>query len=117
MARELTLSTFDAPARAGNLPLDVAAPERGWTWPPASVTLITGEHEAVLVDTLSHRRADAPNDAAVLQDTIDYLEDADRILAGGPTASEFTTQMRSAHSTRLNLTTLSFSTAILGLAG
>lgn len=284
MTREPTLSTFDAPARPGNLALGVPAPEGGWTWPPTSVTLIAGEREAVLVDTLptvvdsrqladwiaasgrdlttiyithahidhflgtatllerfprarvvateatvgliveesetgkdrdtygplfadeigsvivvpevltdhridleghelravdagpsdvshssflhvpelaavivgdiayndvhpplfdsdpdsrrrwiqtlkdvqavepeivvaAHRRAGAPNDAVVLQDTIDYIEDADRILAGGPTASGFTTAMRSAHPTRHNLTTLILSTAMLGLEG
>lgn len=282
MNHELTLSTFDAPARAGNLPLDGPAPQGGWTWPPTSVTLIAGEQQAVLVDTLptvvdslrladwiaasgkrlttiylthahidhflgtatllerfprarvvaleatvrlineesetgtdrrtygplfadeigsvviipevltdhqidleghelqavdagpsdishssflhvpelaaaivgdiayndvhlplfdtdpgsrqrwtqtlaevqavdpeivvaAHRRADAPNDAVVLQDTIDYLEDADRILAGGPTARGFIAQMSAAHPTRLNLTTLIFSAAMLGL--
>lgn len=282
MNRELTLSTFDAPARAGNLPLVGPAPQGGWTWPPTSVTLIAGEQQAVLIDTLptvvdslrladwiaasgkrltsiylthahidhylgtatllerfpgarvvalagtirlideesktgkdrqtygalfadeigsaviipevltdhqidleghellavnagssdisyssflhipelaavivgdiayndvhlplfdtdpgsrkrwiqsivevqavdpeivvaSHRRAGAPNDAAVLHDTIDYLNDADRILASGPTAREFIAQMRTAHPTRLNLTTLIFSTSMLGL--
>ena len=46
------LSTFAAPARPLNIPLDVAAPEGGWTWPPTSVTLIAGDREAILVDTL-----------------------------------------------------------------
>ncbi|BCJ49387.1 MBL fold metallo-hydrolase [Actinoplanes sp. NBRC 14428] len=284
MSRALTLSTFDAPARAGNLTLGVPAPEGGWTWPPTSVTLIAGEREAVLVDTLptvvdsrrladwiaasgrelatiylthahldhylgtaallerfpgarvvatgdtarliaeeartgkdrgtfgplfadeigavvvvpevlgghridleghelravaagpseishssflhvpelaavivgdiaydevhlplydsdpgsrrrwirtirdvqavdpeivvaAHRRAGARTGATVLQKTIDYLEEADRLLADGPTASGFTARMRSAHPTRLNLTTLIFSAALLGLEG
>ena len=52
MNNQLTLSTFAAPARPLNIPLDVAAPEGGWTWPPTSVTLIAGDREAILVDTL-----------------------------------------------------------------
>ena len=52
MNNPLTLSTFAAPARPLNIPLDVAAPEGGWTWPPTSVTLIAGERDAILVDTV-----------------------------------------------------------------
>ncbi|MBT2552545.1 MBL fold metallo-hydrolase [Arthrobacter sp. ISL-5] len=52
MRTQLTLSNFTAPSRPLNLPLDVAAPEGGWTWPPTSVTLIAGEREAILVDTV-----------------------------------------------------------------
>ncbi|MFD3497096.1 MBL fold metallo-hydrolase [Streptomyces sp. NPDC058678] len=52
MSTALTLSTFTAPARPLKIPLPVDAPEGGWTWPPTSVTLIAGEHDAVLVDTV-----------------------------------------------------------------
>lgn len=52
MSNELTVRTFDVPQRRLDLQLDVAAPEEGWTWPPTSVTLIVGEREAVLVDTV-----------------------------------------------------------------
>jgi glyoxylase-like metal-dependent hydrolase (beta-lactamase superfamily II) len=48
----ITLNTFDAPQRRLDPQLDVPAPPEGWTWPPTSVTLIAGEREAVLVDTL-----------------------------------------------------------------
>ena len=52
MSTTLTLSTFDAPARPLDIPLPVDPPEGGWTWPPTSVTLIAGENDAVLIDTL-----------------------------------------------------------------
>lgn len=52
MGNELTLKTFSAPQRRLDPHLDVAAPGEGWTWPPTSVTLIVGERNAVLVDTL-----------------------------------------------------------------
>jgi glyoxylase-like metal-dependent hydrolase (beta-lactamase superfamily II) len=52
MSTTLTLSTFDAPARPLNIPLPIDPPEGGWTWPPTSVTLIAGENDAVLIDTL-----------------------------------------------------------------
>lgn len=52
MGKALTLSTFTAPQRRLEPPLDIAAMEEGWTWPPTSVTLIAGEREAVLVDTV-----------------------------------------------------------------
>ncbi|MEV0119801.1 MBL fold metallo-hydrolase [Streptomyces sp. NPDC050844] len=52
MSTALTLSTFDAPARPLNIPLPIDPPEGGWTWPPTSVTLIAGENDAVLIDTL-----------------------------------------------------------------
>lgn len=63
MGNALTLRTFTAPQRRLEPPLDIAAMEEGWTWPPTSVTLIAGEREAVLVDTLptlvdSHELAD-----------------------------------------------------------
>ena len=66
MTSQLTLSTFAAPARPLNIPLDVAAPEGGWTWPPTSVTLIAGDREAILVDTLP-----ALEDAVKLADWIE----------------------------------------------
>jgi glyoxylase-like metal-dependent hydrolase (beta-lactamase superfamily II) len=52
MSTTLTLSTFNAPARPLNLSLPFDSPEGGWTWPPTSVTLIAGENDAVLIDTL-----------------------------------------------------------------
>jgi glyoxylase-like metal-dependent hydrolase (beta-lactamase superfamily II) len=52
MSTTLTLSTFDAPARPLNIQLPVDPPRDGWTWPPTSVTLIAGENDAVLIDTL-----------------------------------------------------------------
>jgi glyoxylase-like metal-dependent hydrolase (beta-lactamase superfamily II) len=52
MGMELTLRTFTAPQRRLEPHLDVAAPAEGWTWPPTSVTLIGGEREAILVDTV-----------------------------------------------------------------
>lgn len=52
MSTTLTLSTFDAPARPLNIVLPIDPPEGGWTWPPTSVTLIAGKHDAVLIDTL-----------------------------------------------------------------
>ncbi|MBP2334636.1 glyoxylase-like metal-dependent hydrolase (beta-lactamase superfamily II) [Saccharothrix coeruleofusca] len=52
MGTTLTMSTFDAPARPLNIPLPIDPPEGGWTWPPTSVTLIAGEDDAVLIDTL-----------------------------------------------------------------
>ena len=203
MNNPLTLSTFAAPARPLNIPLNVAAPEGGWTWPPTSVTLIAGDREAILVDTLpaleeslealagdrleleghevvavaagrsdishssylyvpdlkavivgdiayndvhptlvdsdhhtrqdwidtlvgvqalkpeivvaAHRREDAANDAQVLADTISYIEEADRLLAEGPSAAQFIEHMLAAHPTRLNVTTLVYSAALLGL--
>lgn len=52
MSTTLTLSTFDAPAWPLNIPLPIASPEGGASWPPTSVTLIAGEDDAVLIDTL-----------------------------------------------------------------
>ncbi|MDA2892393.1 MBL fold metallo-hydrolase [Mycolicibacterium sp. BiH015] len=52
MSKTLTLETFTARPRRLEPPLDIAPPDEGWTWPPTSVTLIVGEREAVLVDTL-----------------------------------------------------------------
>lgn len=282
MSKQLTLSIFSTPARPLDIPLDVAPPEGGWTWPPTSVTLIAGEREAILVDTAlaieysvkladwieasgkvlttiyithghldhflgtttllerfpnarvvateatvrlieaelesghdraqyaplfadeigsivvvpevltgnrlelegheliavpagrsdisdssylyvpdlkavivgdiayndvhptlvdsdhhsrqawidtlagiqalepeivvaGHRREDAANNAQVLADTISYLEEADRVLAEGPSAAQFIEHMLAAHPTRLNVTTLIYSAAVLGL--
>lgn len=53
MSKQLSLSTFTAPARPLNLPLEAEPPEGGWTWPPTSATLIAGEREAILVDTVA----------------------------------------------------------------
>ncbi|MBT2534416.1 MBL fold metallo-hydrolase [Arthrobacter sp. ISL-48] len=52
MTSSLNLNIFSAPARAVNIPLPGPAPEGGWTWPPTSATLISGEREAILVDTV-----------------------------------------------------------------
>ncbi|MFI9561100.1 hypothetical protein [Nonomuraea endophytica] len=52
MVEQLTLKTFTAPQRQLDPRLDLPAPEEGWTWPPTTVTLIAGEREAILVDTL-----------------------------------------------------------------
>jgi glyoxylase-like metal-dependent hydrolase (beta-lactamase superfamily II) len=72
MGMELTLRTFTAPPRRLEPHLDVAAPEEGWTWPPTSVTLIAGEKEAVLADTVP-----------TFADSIalaDWIEASDRVL-------------------------------------
>ena len=52
MTNALTVSVFTAPPRPLHLPLDMPAPQGGWTWPPTSVTLIAGEREAILVDAV-----------------------------------------------------------------
>ena len=52
MSKQLTLSIFSTPARPLSIPLPVPPPEGGWTWPPTSVTLIAGERDAILVDTV-----------------------------------------------------------------
>ncbi|MEU9063957.1 MBL fold metallo-hydrolase [Streptomyces sp. NPDC048430] len=52
MTNKLTLSIFTVPPRAVNVPLPVPPPEGGWTWPPTAATLIAGEREAILVDTV-----------------------------------------------------------------
>ena len=48
----LSLSIFNAPQSQLKLPLPMPAPEGGWTWPPSSVTLIAGQRDAILVDTV-----------------------------------------------------------------
>ncbi|WP_427134880.1 MBL fold metallo-hydrolase [Pseudarthrobacter sp. S9] len=50
MTAPLTLAIFTAPAQPVNIPMP--APEGGWTWPSTSVTLVSGEREAILVDTV-----------------------------------------------------------------
>lgn len=52
MGNELTLNSFTAPQRRLDPHLDVTPPGEGWTWPPTSVTLIVGERDAILVDTV-----------------------------------------------------------------
>lgn len=52
MGNGLTLKTFNAPQRRLEPRLDIDAPDGGWTFPPTSVTLIAGEREAILVDTV-----------------------------------------------------------------
>lgn len=71
----LSLKTFTAPQRRLDPKLDVPAPGDGWTWPPTSVTLIAGERQAILVDTLptladSHGLADWIEAAGVELTTI-----------------------------------------------
>ncbi|WP_411088905.1 MBL fold metallo-hydrolase [Streptomyces sp. 061-3] len=93
-------------------------------------TLVTSDHESRLawIQTVSqiqdlkpdivvaaHRRPDAPDDARVLADTISYLQEADRVLAGEPSAAQFIEHMLKAHPTRLNVTTLLYGAAALGL--
>ena len=93
-------------------------------------TLIDSDHDKrkAWIDTLTeiqalapeivvaaHRREDAPNDARVLADTISYLEEANRVLAGEPSAAEFIGHMLTAHPTRQNVTTVIYSAATLGL--
>jgi glyoxylase-like metal-dependent hydrolase (beta-lactamase superfamily II) len=63
----------------------------------------------------SHRRADAPNDARVLSDTIAYLDECDRLLDDNPTAADFVRQVLTSHPTRLNVSTLLYGVAALGL--
>ena len=53
VANDLTLNIFNAPPRPLKLPLPVAAPAGGWTWPPTSATLIAGKRDAILVDTVA----------------------------------------------------------------
>lgn len=52
MERKLTLKTFDVPPHALNMPLPMAPPEGGWTWPYSTATLISGAQDAVLIDTV-----------------------------------------------------------------
>ncbi|MEU1443991.1 MBL fold metallo-hydrolase [Streptomyces mirabilis] len=52
MTDKLTLSVFTVPPRPVNVPLPVPPPQGGWTWPPTAATLIAGEREAILVDTV-----------------------------------------------------------------
>ncbi|AQT82369.1 hypothetical protein B1R94_28685 [Mycolicibacterium litorale] len=52
MSDELSLQTFTAPQRPLEPHLPFDAPEGGWTFPPTSVTLLAGEREAILIDTV-----------------------------------------------------------------
>ncbi len=52
MKNQLTLETFDVPPHALNMPFPIDPPEGGWTWPYSTATLISGEKEAVLIDTV-----------------------------------------------------------------
>lgn len=72
MSKALELKTFTAPQRRLEPSLDAAAPAEGWTWPPTSVTLIAGERDAVLVDTVPTRV-----DSAALAD---WIESTDTVL-------------------------------------
>jgi glyoxylase-like metal-dependent hydrolase (beta-lactamase superfamily II) len=49
---KLSVEVFTAPTRPVLRPPDPPAPPGGWTWPPTAATLIAGERDAVLVDTL-----------------------------------------------------------------
>lgn len=51
METKLTIETFDIPMHDLNMSLPIDAPEGGWTWPYSTATLISGEKEAVLIDT------------------------------------------------------------------
>ena len=64
----------------------------------------------------AHRREGAPDDGRVLSDTIAYLEQADRLLAENPGADEFVEQMLKLNPTRLNVSTLRYGAAALGLS-
>lgn len=52
MENKLVLETFDVPPQALNMPSAMEAPEGGWTWPYSTAILISGEKEAVLIDTV-----------------------------------------------------------------
>ncbi|WP_298984797.1 MBL fold metallo-hydrolase [uncultured Roseibium sp.] len=52
MERQLALETFDVPPFALNMPKELEVPGGGWTWPCSTATLISGETEAVLIDTV-----------------------------------------------------------------
>ena len=93
-------------------------------------TLVTSDHQSRLawIQTLSqiqdlkpeivvaaHRRPDATNDAQVLADTISYLQEADRVLEAEPSAAQFIEHMIEAHPTRLNVSTVYYAAALLGL--
>jgi len=51
MESKLTIETFDIPPHDLNLPFPIDPPDGGWTWPYSTATLISGEREAVLIDT------------------------------------------------------------------
>jgi glyoxylase-like metal-dependent hydrolase (beta-lactamase superfamily II) len=93
-------------------------------------TLVGSDHESRLawIETLSqiqdlrpdivvtaHRRPDATDSAHVLADTISYLRDANRVLAGEPDAMQFISHMTAAHPTMLNVSTLYYAAVLLGL--
>ncbi|MET3811045.1 MBL fold metallo-hydrolase [Arthrobacter sp. UYEF3] len=63
----------------------------------------------------AHRSAESDLGSEVLDATIAYVRDANELLATNPTAEEFTTKMLEAHPDRINLSTLLFGTALLGL--
>jgi glyoxylase-like metal-dependent hydrolase (beta-lactamase superfamily II) len=51
-ATSLTLSVYTAPSRPISRSATQPPPPGGWTWPPTAVALISGERDAVLIDTL-----------------------------------------------------------------
>jgi len=52
MTTTLTLEVYTVPAQPVVRPPDPPAPPGGWTWPPNTATLVSGERDAILVDTL-----------------------------------------------------------------
>jgi glyoxylase-like metal-dependent hydrolase (beta-lactamase superfamily II) len=78
-------------------------------------TLIEVQAQRPQIVVASHRRADAPNDAQVLWDTIAYLEECERLLDGNPDAADFVQQILTSNPTRLNTSTVLYGAAALGL--
>jgi glyoxylase-like metal-dependent hydrolase (beta-lactamase superfamily II) len=48
----LALEAYTVPAQPVARPPQPPAPPGGWTWPPNTATLVSGERDAILVDTL-----------------------------------------------------------------
>ena len=52
MTDALTLDVYTVPTQPVVRPPEPPAPPGGWTWPPNTAVLVSGERDAVLVDTL-----------------------------------------------------------------
>jgi glyoxylase-like metal-dependent hydrolase (beta-lactamase superfamily II) len=52
MPATLALEVFTVPAQPVVRPPQPPAPPGGWTWPPNTAVLVSGERDAVLIDTL-----------------------------------------------------------------
>jgi glyoxylase-like metal-dependent hydrolase (beta-lactamase superfamily II) len=52
MPQTLALDVYTVPAQPVVRPPQPPAPPGGWTWPPNTATLVSGERDAILVDTL-----------------------------------------------------------------